>query len=132
MSEIEEAARVIPALYLRKLVLHVDGQNRCAEAQEVDASFLGGVCHNYIRQRNRAASQGVGGLPHDGAEMPLTARAAPLRAGGGAKNRMEAFFVKPVDDEGINVHREGASSSRAPSSTPAKTAGSARRTRSRR
>jgi len=40
MSEIEEAARKMPALYLRKLVLYVDMQGRCAKTKEVDHSFL--------------------------------------------------------------------------------------------
>ena len=35
MREIEEAGRAMLALYLRKLVLHVDRQDRCAEELEV-------------------------------------------------------------------------------------------------
>jgi hypothetical protein len=108
MREIEEAGRAMPALYLRKLVLHVDGQDRCAEAQEVDDSFLVKEFVTFTFNDGSEDPVEVSSvLPQDGAETPLAARAAPSRVRGGAKNRMEAFFAKPVDNEGINVHREG-------------------------
>jgi hypothetical protein len=133
MREIEEAGRAMPALYQRKLVLHVDGQDRCAEAQEEDDSFLVKEFVTFTFNDGSEDPVEVSSvLPQDGAETPLAARAAPPRARVEAKNRMEAFFAKPVDDEGIHVHREGKLITRATSSIPAQTAGSARRTRSRR
>ena len=46
-------------------------------------------------------------LPQDGAETPLAAGAAPSRARVGAKNRIDTFFAKTVDDVSIDVHVEG-------------------------
>ena len=49
-------------------------------------------------------------LPQDGRETRLTVRLQKTRqAGGGANNRVEAFFAKTVDDGSIDVHAEGSS-----------------------
>jgi hypothetical protein len=107
--EIEEAAHMMPAMYLRKLVLCVDGQNRCAEAEEVDAGFLAQEFVTFsfddgTEQRVKVAAV----LPQDGAETRLTAgTAVASRARGGARNCMDAFFAKTVDDAAIDVHAEG-------------------------
>jgi hypothetical protein len=131
MREIEEAARVMPGLYLRKLVLHVYRQNRCAEAQEVDASFLAEEFVTFTFNDGPEERVKVSALlPHDDASS-WPPEPHPHELAVGPRIAWMPFLPKPSVTR-ASTCMPRASSSRAPSSTPAQTAGSARRTRSRR
>jgi GTPase SAR1 family protein len=106
MREIEEAGRAMPALYLRKLVLHVDGQDRCAEAQEVDDSFLVKEFVTFTFNDGSEDPVEVSSvLPQDGAETPLAARAVAgeQKMSGVLRRRKFVFFFCGI---GTNIDTE--------------------------
>eukprot|EP00802_Teleaulax_amphioxeia_P001956 Tamp_01958.p1 GENE.Tamp_01958~~Tamp_01958.p1 ORF type:complete len:1448 (+),score=382.62 Tamp_01958:367-4344(+) len=111
LREIEEAGRRMPATYLRKLVWYVDEQGRPADPEEVPDGALAPqfITFRFRSDGSKRHVEASAVLPQEGVATPLAVgvRAATRRAAGGAKNRVDAFFAKTVDDAGIDVHAEG-------------------------
>jgi hypothetical protein len=108
MREIEELGRSMPTMYLRKLVLHVDEQDRCAKEEVRDGLHAKAFATFRFVDGSKKHVEVSSVLPQDGFETLLTVRLHKTRrAAGGPTNRVDAFFAKTVDDVGIDVHAEG-------------------------
>ena len=108
MREIEVAARKMPGLYLRKLVLYVDMQGRCAKAEEVDHSFFAEEFATFgFDDESEKQVKVASVLPQEGNVTRLHVGVKRSKqALDVAKHRIDAFFAKTVGDV-IDVHAEG-------------------------